>query len=82
MYWDILQVFTYKGIIVDQTPSLNPNLLMTGKSIVFESAYENPQPVTKIAIEMGLKALQSIVYPHSISILFGTTMILFLCEPS
>jgi len=35
-------------------PSSNPNLLLTRRLIVFESACENPQPMTKIAIERGL----------------------------
>jgi hypothetical protein len=55
VYWDILQVSAYKGIIACQTPFSNPNLLLTGRLIVFESACENPQPMTKIAIERGLK---------------------------
>jgi hypothetical protein len=55
VYWDILQDFAYKGIIACQTPSSNPNLLIIGRLIVFESACENPQLVTKIAIKRGLK---------------------------
>jgi hypothetical protein len=55
VYWDILQVFAYKGIIAWQTLSSNPNLLLNRRLIVFESTCENPQPVTKITIEKGLK---------------------------
>jgi hypothetical protein len=55
VYWDILQIFAYKGIIASQTPFSNPNLLLTRRLIVFESTCENPQLVTKIAIERGIK---------------------------
>jgi hypothetical protein len=57
VYWDTFQVFAYKGITTCQTPSSNPNFLLIGKLIVFELACENPQLVTKIAIERGLKVL-------------------------